>query len=283
MSLVEIKFSPWLGKASLSIETPLGTIKAALESAAKIGANLYGADLYGANLYGADLRGADLRGANLYGTDLRGADLRGANLYGANLYGADLRGANLYGADLRGADLCGADLYGANLYGADLYGANLYGANLYGADLRGADLYGADLRGADLCGADLYGANLYGADLYGANLRETKNAELALARIAIIPSDGDVTGWKKCNSGVLVKLLVPADAKRSHGSGRKCRAEFVRVLEVIGADVGISQHDDKTAYRVGETVRCDKWREDRWEECAGGIHFFITRAEAEAY
>jgi hypothetical protein len=22
---------------------------------------------------------------------------------------------------------------------------------------------------------------------------------------------------------------------------------------------------------------------DRWQECAGGIHFFITREEAEAY
>jgi len=30
-------------------------------------------------------------------------------------------------------------------------------------------------------------------------------------------------------------------------------------------------------------VRCDKWDDDRWNECSGGIHFFLTRAEAEAY
>ncbi len=138
---------------------------------------------------------------------------------------------------------------------------------------------GANLCGANLYGADLYGANLYGADLYGA----LEVPPLALAQNAIIPSDGDVTGWKKCKGGVLVKVLVPADAKRSHSTGRKCRAEFVRVLEVIGAAEGVSQHDDTTTYRVGETVRCDAWCENRWEECAGGIHFFITRLEAEAY
>jgi hypothetical protein len=32
-----------------------------------------------------------------------------------------------------------------------------------------------------------------------------------------------------------------------------------------------------------KTVVCDVWGEGRWVECAGGIHFFITRAEAEAY
>src|SRR6185312_14509492 len=133
----------------------------------------------------------------------------------------------------------GADLGGANLGGADLYGADLRGANLRGADLRGANLRGANLRGANLRGADLYGANLRGADLYGADLRGAlKVPPLALAQNAIIPSDGDVTGWKKCKGGILVKVLVPSDAKRSHSAGRKCRAEFVRVLEVVGADVG---------------------------------------------
>lgn len=38
-----------------------------------------------------------------------------------------------------------------------------------------------------------------------------------------------------------------------------------------------------TAYRVGETVRPDRFDDDRWNECAPGVHFFITRAEAETY
>ena len=156
-------------------------------------------------------------------------------------------------------------------------------ANLYGADLYGANLRGADLRGADLYGADLRGANLRGADLRGANLRGAMNIPpFASAQTSITP-EGQLIGWKKCKNGLIVKLSIPTDARRSNASGRKCRAEFADVIETIGGDVGISQHDGKTEYRVGARVTCDNWCEDRWQECAGGIHFFITREEAEDY
>ena len=171
---------------------------------------------------------------------------------------------------------------GADLFGANLSGANLSGANLSGADLSGADLYGADLYGANLSGANLSRADLYGANLYGANLSGARNAELAVAQTRILP-DGDLIGWKKCKDGVIVKLAIPAAAKRSHAFGRKCRAEFADVLEVIGASSGVSSHDNKTEYRVGCRVAADRFDENWQEECAGGIHFFITRIEAENY
>jgi hypothetical protein len=207
-----------------------------------------------------------------------------AHKAGAKLYCADLYGANFYGADLEGANLRGANFYGADLEGANLRGADLRGANLRGANLRGANLEGANLRGADLRGANLRGANLEGANLRGANLIGAKNlSKLTTAQLSIVPQSGAFEGWAKCTYGVLVRLRIPAEAKRSNSTGRKCRAEFVEVLEVIDAEAGINQHDSKTAYRNGETVRCNEWCEDRWQECAGGIHFFITREEAESY
>ncbi len=216
-----------------------------------------GADLCGANLYGADLCGANLRSANLYGADLCGANLRGA----------DLRSAGLRSADLRSADLCGANLRGADLYGADLRSADLRGADLYGADLRSANLYGADLRSADL---------------YGADLRSAENSDLTIAMTRILP-EGDLIGWKKCRDNIIVKLRIPEAAKRSHAFGRKCRAEYVDVIEVIGGDQGVSQHDSSTKYIAGQRVTPDKFDENWVDECSSGIHFFITRAEAEAY
>ena len=201
--------------------------------------------------------------------------------------GADLREANLRGADLREADLRGADLREADLYGANLYGANLYGANLYGADLCEADLYGANLYGADLREADLRGADLREANLRGANLRECKGAELVIAQTRIV-GEGDIIGYKKCQNNIIVKLLIPTDAKRSHAFGRKCRAEYVKVLEISYSDgspaeKAISLHDGRTEYVVGEIVRPDSFCEDWMQECASGIHFFITRIEAENY
>ena len=194
--------------------------------------------------------------------------------------GANLIGANLIGANLIGANLSGADLIGADLIGADLSGANLSGANLIGADLSGADLSGAKLIGAYLSGADLSGANLSGANLIGAI-----GIDLIIARTRILP-EGRLIGWKKCADGVIVKLVIPEDSKRSHAFGRKCRAEFAEVLEIIGSNEARSHTSDFPAviYRVGKTVRpANGWSEDWREECAPGIHFFITRAEAEAY
>ena len=106
---------------------------------------------------------------------------------------------------------------------------------------------------------------------------------MVIAQTRITP-DGDLIGWKKCQKGVLVKLLIPADAKRSNAFGRKCRAEFAKVLEVIGGKVGISAHDSNFRYEVGETVKPQRAFDENWmEECASGIHFFITRIEAENY
>jgi len=224
--------------------------------------------------------------AVLYTTEnanLCGADLRDANLRYANLCGADLCGANLCGANLCYANLCGANLRGADLCGADLRGANLCGANLSDADLSGADLRDANLSDADLRGANLCGAYLRYADLRGAYLREAKEIPTITEAQTTVPAQGTIIGWKKCKYGVIVKLSIPEDSQRSNATGRKCRCQFADVVEVIGAEVGISQHDEKTEYRVGQRVTCDVWCEDRWQECAGGIHFFITRPEAEAY
>ncbi len=135
-------------------------------------------------------------------------------------------------------------------------------ANLSDAYLRGAYLRGADLRDADLSGAN--------------------GADLAIAMTRILP-DGDLVGWKKCRDGVIVKLRIPDEAKRSHAFGRKCRAEFADVLEVIGAEVGISSHDGKTEYRTGQRVTPDSFDDNWMEECSHGVHFFITRLEAEDY
>ena len=224
------------------------TIKDALIEAVKAKTNLYGADLLGANLSGADLSGAYLYGANLYGANLSGVNLSGANLSGANLRGADLRSANLLGANLSGANLLGANLYGADLSGADLRGANLSGVNLSGVNLLGA-----------------------------------KNTEQSLAKIQFIPETGSFEGWKICRDKVLIHLLVPADAKRSHGSERKCRASHVQVIDVIGGEFGVSGNDMQVVYRKGETVIADSFDEDRWNTCTHGIHFFLTRIEAQNY
>ena len=190
--------------------------------------------------------------------------------------------ANLSDANLSGAYLSGAYLSGAYLSGANLSGAYLSGANLSDANLRGANLSDANLSDANLSGANLSDAYLSGAYLRGANLRGAKDADLAIAMTRILP-EGSLIGWKKCRDRVIVKLRIPEEAKRSHAFGRKCRAEFADVLEVIGAEVGVSQHDGETKYIAGQRVTPDSFGENWMEECAPGVHFFLSKIEAENY
>jgi len=51
----------------------------------------------------------------------------------------------------------------------------------------------------------------------------------------------------------------------------------------VAVKKGNSQHDPDFVYTVGKIVKPDVWNENRWEECESGIHFFITRIEAEKY
>jgi hypothetical protein len=215
----------------------------------------------GVYLSGAVLRGANLSAANLSDTNLSGADLRGADLRGANLSYANLSYADLRGADLRGASLCYANLCDANLSGANLRGANLSVANLRDANLSVADLRGANLSGATLCYANLSGAE-------------------GLEQQCITP-EGALVVWKKVSNG-LAKLRIPAAARRVNAYGsRKCRAEYAVVLEA--PEDAVSLYNGVTTYRVGRRVRADGFCDDPRIECSQGIHFFLTRAEAEAY
>jgi len=168
--------------------------------------------------------------------------------------------------DLRFANIRYADLQHANLRGSDLRKISAQGANLEGADLEGADLRGTDLR--DAC-------------LQKANLR---NIKVDYKTTGIHPApEGELIGWGKKN-GVIVKLLIPAEAKRSRATTRKHRAEYAEVLEVEGQDsVTVENIYGITVYKPGAIVRCHKWDPDRWKECSGGIHFFLSREEAENY
>ena len=156
------------------------------------------------------------------------------------------------------------------------------------ADGKRADLRGADLRGADLSMADLREADLYGADFRGAEIELELINKFYPIRC---PEVGSFIAWKKVRGNLIVKLEVTETAKRSSAFGRKCRCSEAKVLDIQNLDgtsvndvtVAYSTHDSNFAYRVGETVRVDNFDEDRRNECAPGIHFFITRQEAVEY
>lgn len=152
-----------------------------------------------------------------------------------------------------------------------------------------ADLSEANLSGADLSWANLRGANLRGADLSGAENTDSVIWNLYTSFYPLqCPENGSYTAYKKAN-GLIVELEIPADALRSSATSRKCRASKARVISITdvsgnpAGDSVASDYDSNFVYRVGEMVEVPDFDTDRWNECAPGIHHFITRGEAVRY
>nr|DAP62681.1 MAG TPA: hypothetical protein [Ackermannviridae sp.] len=133
----------------------------------------------------------------------------------------------------------------------------------------------------------MYGnrADLSGSDLRRCDLRGDVGLFIPMA----CPSVGAFTAWKKCRDDLIVKLLIPEDARRLSAAGRKCRCDKAEVLEIQNLDgtnagtTAYSTHNSNFVYVVGQTVTPDRFCDDRWQECSNGIHFFITREEAVRY
>ena len=224
---------------------------------------------------------ADLSYKNLSGLDLKESNLREANLNNVNL-----RKANLRNADLRDANLAYADLRNANLREANLCRAFCCYANMRKADLRNADFREANLFVAVLREANLFGANLKNATIIHAGISKDAKIDYPIA----CPETGSFIGYKKAVSEKIVKLQICKDAKRSSATAKKCRCSKALVLAIEnmdGSDSGLqeieSDFDSRFVYRVGEIAEVFDFDDNRWDECAPGIHFFMDRQDAVEY
>lgn len=156
------------------------------------------------------------------------------------------------------------------------------------ADLRNANLRDAALRNADLSNANLSNANLSNADLCEASIDQMMWNIYTVFYPLQCPESGSYIGYKKA-SGLVVELEIPADARRSSATSRKCRASKAKVLSITdingnpGGDQVRSNFDPNFVYAIGETVEVTDFDDNRWNECSTGIHHFITRAEAVIY
>ena len=240
---------------------------------------------------------ANLDGADISNTDLRFTNLKYASLNDVNFYKSDLRGANLCQtllkhtnlsyADFREVTLNDADIFNSNLSYADFGNASLVGAYLPHSNLTRADFRGANLGWADLRSCVFYDTDLRDCNFMYANLRGSKYVPYIPFQC---PSDGAFVGWKKVNN-VLIKLEIPADAKRSSATTNKCRCDKAKVLgfydslgsEELDITELVNDKYGKCKYVKGEMVYPDFFDENRWNECSHGIHFFVNKQDAINY
>ena len=188
---------------------------------------------------------------------------RGLSGQRANLSNCDISGLDMSYANLADGIFVNVNMSSVDLTCTTLNDAKMSGAILKEANLSFANLFFTDLSRADLSGAILRGAFFYRSVLTSCKFKDNKSLQDAIFKDVDLskicsnvlplpmacPDTGAFIGWKKCRdrcgNPVIVKLLIPEDAK--------------------------------------ETIQVDNFEENRFVECAPGIHFFINKQEAIEY
>lgn len=194
-----------------------------------------------------------------------------------------LNGENLRDRFFENIDFSYANFEGADLTDAIFQNCDLTEATMCNAKCVGTHFVYTKFNDTEMSGADFYNAVFFKSDpdmgIYTWNTR---------GLVPVCPTEGEFIAWKIAYE-CIIKLRIPADARRSSGTNRKCRCDKAEVLSInriwdgTPVDAVCSDYDPKFIYRVGCMVEEPEFSTDRWNICAPGIHFFMSRREAESY
>ena len=201
--------------------------------------------------------------------NLENYDLSDMNFSHSNFINANLSNVNFYSSQLVNVLLDDCNLENTNLKNANLECASLKRVNLTYADIRGAKLYAAVLENAIL-------DNIIFDD-------KTENFRIHC------PEQGAFVAYKKGLDNLIIKLLIPSDARRVSSTMNCCRCDKAKVLEIKNFegtkffDEAWSTVAENFCYKLGEWVYAENFNEDRWYDSTSGIHFWMTEEEAKVY
>lgn len=201
----------------------------------------------------------------------------------------DLENFNLSDMDFSHSNFINVNLLNVNFCSSQLVNVLLDDCDLQNANLKNTNLERSSLRRANLTKADISGTRLYAAVLENAILDDiifddnTKNFRIHC------PEKGAFIAYKKGLNNLIVKLLIPSDARRVSSTMNCCRCDKAKVLEIKNFegtkffDEAWSTVAEGFCYKLGEWVYAENFNEDRWYDSTGGIHFWMTEDEAKAY
>lgn len=221
----------------------------------------------------------------------------------ADLKWYDFRKMILKNKNFRKADLCWSNFQAAILDNSDFSEADLRYCNLCDTDCKGTNFSKSFLRFTIFGEANLRKANFTESildytiftesNMRGAIIDRAKNTDTTAFFGLQCPEEGAFIGFKRCRASKelkedrIVKLLIMEDSLRTSSNNRRCRASKVKVLSIESLDgeekfnSAISKRDHELKYIVGEIIEVKNFNKERWSDCAEGIHFYITRYEAE--
>lgn len=205
-----------------------------------------------------------------------------------------LKDEDLSYVDLSDIDFSWSDFNNVNFIGCKLNSSILNNSRFRNCDLSKASfvkasLFGVDFRGCNLSFTNCDGTDFTGSILLDANLEGLIHTESTIHFRNHCPQEGYIFGYKKCFNDRMVKLLIPADARRCSSTTNACRCDKAKVVEITNLDKTISYKeatsfvDGNFIYKLGEMMYADSYNENRWLDSSHGIHFWMTFEEALGY
>ena len=205
------------------------------------------------------------------------------------LWDMDLTGEDFSNMEFLLCSFQNTILNGVNFENSSVENSLFDGCPMRGANFKRAKMVTASFRYCDMRECNIEDANLFGAVLEYADLTGIISNEGTQWFRLHCPETGAFLAYKKCVNDRMVQLLVPADAKRTSATFPSCRCNKAKVLTIKSFDFkenfdeAWSLVDENFVYRKGEWVEVENFNEDRWQDSTTGIHFWLTREEAEAY
>ncbi len=260
-----------------------------------------------ANLFNTIFTNSRIDNGIFYEADITDAKFNDISCNFSSFEHATIRHTDFANARLRNAifkdSLCGfcnfsdcmldaSDFSYATIDSSSFFDAFLHLGNFEYADIKGSSFYTATLIGANFKNSKIDDETIF-SQSHISNI-QYNNPPISIA----CPEEGSFIGFKvglmynaeDLLTFVLIKLEIPADAKRSSGTGKKCRCSKATVLDITDLSSN-EQHIEKAVslyskafeYKVGETVHVDDFDDNRWDECSAGIHFFMSKDDAIRY
>ena len=205
------------------------------------------------------------------------------------IWDMDLSGADFSNADFTLSSFQNTVLNEVNFENSSVENALFDGCSMKRACFKNASMMTASFRYCDMKECNIEDENLFGAVLEHANLEGIVSNEGTQWFRLHCPETGAFLAYKKCVNDRMVQLLVPADAKRTSATLPSCRCNKAKVLTIKSFDYeenfdeAWSLVDENFVYKKGEWVEVKNFNEDRWMDSTTGIHFWMTRKEAQDY
>ena len=243
----------------------------------------------------------DLSSRNLTRIVLRNCHFRMCNITKSRLIDSDFTESDFRFCDLSFANMRGCSMHNTGAESSDFDHCDFDASDMSSCMFARCSLLVSSFRGSNLTFTRFLECSLYECVFGHNDMSHSKFKSCDIDNIYIssvknfpyipmtCPETGSFVAWKKAN-GLIVKLKIPEDARRSSATGRKCRCDkaFVVAIENIDGTPSMlkevtSNYDENFVYRVGEMVNEITFSDDRFRVCARGIHFFMTRQEAVEY